>query len=522
MPEVQAFVAVLVAVVLIALAAERLRVAQPVALVLGGLVVGVLPFAPDVELDPELIFLVFLPPILYPSAFLFAGEDLRANLRPIAWLSIGLVLATIVVVAFVTHWVTGIPLAACFVLGAIVAPTDPVAATAVIRTGGAPERLATIVEGESLINDASALTALRIAIGAVGAGSFALGGAVLEFAGVALGGAAVGAVLALGTVWVRRKLDDVELESSIAVLLAYGSFLLAEAVHVSGILATVLAGFVVGRYSAEVVSAETRVGALSFWGVARFLSESILFLLVGLAFGQVLDDPATRSAPELVGLTLLVAAVTFGVRVLWMFSVPLLAGLWNRGPARLASELDARERLVVGVSGMRGATSVAAALTIPAVSAGQPFPERDTLIVLALGTIVLLLVVPALGLPVLLRRLGLSGSSDQVRRARVVRAELAKAALDRANELAARDEIPEAVLDRIRTRYEWRMRRAGLDGAEGGMGTEDLLRRYRELRHDLLGVERRRLGELQRAGEVSGDTLRAIERDLDLEATRIR
>ena len=168
-----------------------------------------LPFSPDVELDPELIFLVFLPPILYPSAFSFAGEDLRANLRPIGWLAIGLVLATIVVVAFVTHWVTGIPLAACFVLGAVVAPTDPVAATAVIRSGGAPERLATIVEGESLINDASALTALRIAIGAVGAGSFALGSSVLEFAGVALGGDAVGTVLALGTVWVRRKLDDV-------------------------------------------------------------------------------------------------------------------------------------------------------------------------------------------------------------------------------------------------------------------------------------------------------------------------
>ncbi|HWT94574.1 MAG TPA: Na+/H+ antiporter [Solirubrobacteraceae bacterium] len=521
MPEVQAFVAVLVAVVLLALLAERLRFPQPVALVIGGLAVGALPFAPDIELDPELIFLVFLPPILYPSAFAFAGEDLRSNLRPIAWLSIGLVLVTIIVVALVTHWVTGIPLAACFVLGAIVAPTDPVAATAVIRTGGAPERLATIVEGESLINDASALTALRIAIGAVGAGSFALGGSLLEFVGVAAGGAAVGTVLALGTVWVRRTMDDVELESAIAVLLAYGAFLLAEAIGVSGILATVLAGFVVGRYSSRIVSAETRVGALSFWGVARFLAESILFLLVGIAFGQVLDDPAPRGVTELVLLTLMVAVVTFGVRVLWMFSVPLLAGLWNRGPTRLASEFNARERLVLGVSGMRGATSVAAALTIPVTTGGEPFPERDTLIVLALGTIVALLVVPALALPALLRRLGLTGSSDQLQRGRVVRAQLAEAALNRAGELAARDEIPEPVLDRVRTRYEWRMRRAGLRDDEDS-GTEELLKSYRQLRHELLAVERERLAELQRSGEVSGDTLRAIERDLDLEATRIR
>lgn len=525
MPQVEAFVALLAAVVLLALVAERLKVAQPVALVVGGLVVGVLPFAPDVELDPELIFLVFLPPILYPSAFQFAGEDLRANLRAIGWLAIGLVLATIVVVAFVLHWVSGIPLAACFVLGSIVAPTDPVAATAVIRTGGAPERLATILEGESLINDGSALTALRIAIAAVGAGSFALGDALVEFVVVAAGGAAVGAALAAAALWVRRKLDDVELESTIAVLLAYGSFLLAEAIDVSGILASVLAGFVVGRHQAEIASPETRVGGLSFWGVARFLSESMLFILVGIAFAQVLDDPVGRGVPEIVALTVLVAVVTFGVRLVWMFTVPWLAGLWSReGPARLDTEFGWRERLVIGLGGMRGATSVAAALTIPATAGGAPFPERDVLIVMALGTIVALLILPALGLPIVLRRLGLAGSEDQLGRARKVRAQLAEAALNRAGELAARDEVPEAVLDRVRTRYEWRLRRAGLRDGDGeeGESTEALIEGYRRLRHDLLAVERARLAELQRAGEVSGDTLRAIERDLDLEATRIR
>src|SRR4051794_11457073 len=190
MHEVELFVGLLIAVVLVALAARRLRrLPDAVALVLGGVAVGLVPFAPEVQLDPELIFLAFLPPILYPSAFRFAAEDVRANLRPIGFLAIGLVLATMAVIAAVVHWVAGVPWAAGFVLGAVLAPTDPVAATAVIRSSGAPERLVAIIEGESLVNDGSALTALKISVAAVG-GSFAIGAAAGQFVLVAGGGAA--------------------------------------------------------------------------------------------------------------------------------------------------------------------------------------------------------------------------------------------------------------------------------------------------------------------------------------------
>jgi CPA1 family monovalent cation:H+ antiporter len=242
MHEVELFVGLLVGVVLVALAARRIeRVPHAVALVLGGIVVGLLPFAPEIDLDPEIILIAFLPPILYPSAFAFAAEDVRANLRPIAFLAVGLVLATMAAIAAALHWVAGIPWAAGFVLGAVLAPTDPVAATSVIRASGAPDRLATILEGESLVNDGTALTALRIAVAAVG-GSFAIGSALGEFVLVALGGAGVGAVLGWLTSELRRRIDDSDLKAAIAVLLAYGAFVLAERLGVSGILATVLAG----------------------------------------------------------------------------------------------------------------------------------------------------------------------------------------------------------------------------------------------------------------------------------------
>src|SRR3954452_21519175 len=325
MEEAELFAALLVAVVLVALAARRFQgVPDAVALVIGGIVVGLLPFAPDVRLDPDVIFVVFLPPILYPSAFRFAAEDVRSNARPIAFLAVGLVLATMAAIAVAVHAVAGVAWAAAFALGAVLAPTDPVAATTVIRGSGAPQRLATILEGESLVNDGTSLTALKIAIAAVAAAP-SVGSAVGEFAVVALGGLAVGTALGWLAARLRRGLDDLELESTIAVLLAYGAFILAERLGVSGVLAVVGAGYMMGRTDV-IGSPETRIGGTSFWAVAQFLAESILFLLVGLALAQVLDDPATRPAAELLGITAVVVAAAVAIRFAWMFTMPYVAG----------------------------------------------------------------------------------------------------------------------------------------------------------------------------------------------------
>jgi CPA1 family monovalent cation:H+ antiporter len=521
MDHAQLFVVLLVAVVLVALLARRWRLPESVALVAGGLGFGALPFAPEVHLEPDVIFLAFLPPILYPAAYEYASEDVRANLRPIGFLAIGLVLATMAAIAVVLHVVAGIPWAPAFVAGAILSPTDPVAATTTIRSAGAPDRLATILEGESLINDGTALTALRIAVAAVGAATFEPASAILEFVTVALGGAAIGGVLGWLTSQLRRHLDDLYLESSIAVLLAYGSFVVAEAAGTSGILATVLAGYMMGRASGDVMSAETRSGGIAFWGVARFLGESILFLLVGLAFAQVLDNHETgRSALELAGLIALVSAVALGIRFLWMATVPLLAGVLHRRDHGLQALIGGRERTVIAFGGMRGAVSVVAALSIPQAVGGTPFPDRDALIVVALGTIIVLLVVPALGLPPLLRRLGLTGGSEQAERERTARAALARAALARMADVEGREDIPDEVMRRIRERYEWRVAHEKPDGRKNGRSRE-FARAYRDLRRELLDAERQALAELRERGEITGEGLRSIERDLDLEETRI-
>ena len=504
MPEVELFVALLAVVVLAALVAERLRhLPSPVALVLGGLAAGLLPVAPEVEIDPEVIFLVFLPPILYPSAFRFAAEDVRADVRPIAFLAIGLVLATTAAIAAVAHFLAGIPWGAAFVLGAILSPTDPVAATSVIRAAGAPMRIATILEGESLINDATALTALRIAIGSVGA-AFSLGSAAGDFVLVALGGAAIGAALGLAVSFLRARMDHLELESALAVLLAYGSFMLAEQLHVSGILATVAAGWIMGHRAHAVMSPASRIGGASFWSVAQFLAESILFLLIGLAFAQVLDDPATRTALELAGITAAVVATAVAMRFLWMFGEPHVAAL-----------VSPRERIILAWGGLRGAVSVAAALTVPATAAGAGFPERNTLIVVALASIVALLVLPALTLPRLLRAAGLLGDEDMQQRERDARVALAEAALTSIEDMPD-DQVAPDVRERAREPYEARAIHYGPDTGDGRATA------LRQVRRAAIAGQRRRLHEMREAGEVSGDLLRSLERDLDLEEERAR
>jgi CPA1 family monovalent cation:H+ antiporter len=489
-----------------------------VALVAGGFVVGVLPFTHDVHLDPDVIFMVFLPPILFPSAAQFASEDLRGSLRAITWLAIGLVLATVAGIAVVVHLVAGIPWAACFALGAILAPTDPVAATSVIRSSGAPDRLTTIIEGESLVNDGTALTVLRLAVAAVSTTVYAWS-AVGEFVLVAAGGTLVGAILAWAVTRLRRRIDDVEVESTIDVLLAFGAFLLAERIGVSGVLATVAAGFVTGR--ADVASAETRMRGSSFWRITQFLAESMLFLLVGIGLGQVIDDPATRAAGEVAALAALVIVTAVAVRMVWMFTVPhVVAALDPREGSELS--VSAAERAVIGFCGLRGAVSVAAALSIPIAVDGVPFPERSTIIAIAFVAIVVLLVVPAIALPWVLHAVGLVGASDEEERERHARARLADAALARADAIADREELPEPVINRVRERYILRLERYADGHAESPDDHADRNRAYRQLWEETLVAQRDRLGELRRAGEVSGEVLRRLERELDLEEARLR
>ena len=519
MPHAETFVALLIAVVLAALAARRLEaIPDAVALVVAGLVAGLLPFAPAVRIDPAVIFIVFLPPILYPSAFAFAFEDVRGSLRPIGFLAIGLVLATIAAIAAAMHLVGGIPWSSAAVLGAVMAPTDPISATAVIRSAGAPARIATTLEGESLINDGTALTALKIAVVAVG-GSLSIATALGQFVLVALGGAAIGATLGWLASQLRRRLDDLELETAIAVLLAYGAFILADRLGVSGVLAVVLAGYVTGR-SDNIATPGTRLGGEWFWSVTRFLAESILFLLVGIAFSRILSGHPGPGGWRVAGLSALLVGAAVAVRFAWMFSVPYLAGLFEGERRSLGAVIGPRERLVLSTGGLRGALSMAAALSIPSAVDGTAFPQRSTVVAVAIVSIVVLLVLPALSLRWILGAVGLAGSGRGEERARTARAALAEAALERTDELAADGVVDGSTLDRVRERYALQLARATTASGEAAGEAHADGATIRRVRREALAAQRSRLRELRRAGEVHGSLLRDLERELDIEELR--
>jgi CPA1 family monovalent cation:H+ antiporter len=504
------FVVLLASVVVLGILSEGTRLPGAVVLVVGAAALGLTPFAPELHLDPDVVLLVFLPPILFPAAAEFAREDVRTSIRAITMLAFGLALLTLVTVAVAAHFLLDLPWAAAFVLGAILAPTDPVSATALLRSTGAPDQIATILEGESLVNDAVGLTAFRIAVASVG-GTFSLAPAIGEFALVATGGVLIGIAAALLVVALLRRLENLELESAITVLSAYGSYLLAEEVGVSGILAVVAMGFVVGRRLTEVTSPETRLGAGSFWGLVRYLSESMLFVLVGLVFAEALrtTDPNLLTVA---GHAFALAAVALATRLAWMFTVPGLIGRFqSRGPEPLVAP---SEMLVLSLGGMRGAVSVAVALAIPLQVAGAPFPSREAAVLAVLGAVVILLILPTLLLPSVVCRGGLRRPEEAEERDRRTRLQLAEAAVARAEQLRDEGKVSDELFERASEVYEARTAVLQDETSTSPLHDAEGLD-YKELLEELRDAERAALQELEASGEVHGGVARAIERDLD-------
>ena len=498
--------------------AGTIRVPYPILLVLGGLVLGFLPGVPPAELPPDLVLVLFLPPLLYQAAFFSSPRDLRADARAITLLAVGLVLATMSAVAAAAHTVVGgLPWAAAFTLGAIVAPTDPLAATAIARRLGVPRRLVTVLEGESLVNDASALVAYRLAVAAVVAGSFSLWGAGLQFVGRGIGGVAIGLAVGWLIAEARRRIEDPVVEIVLSVVTGYAAYLPAELMGASGVLAAVTAGLYVGWRAPELASPSTRLLGFSFWEVLVYLLNAVLFVLVGLQLHPILTGVSGSSAAVLLGQAALVSAVVIAVRLGWMFSVPYLVRLLDRRQAQLARRLGARERLVIGWSGMRGAVSLAAALALP-----LDFPMRNLILFLTFSVIFATLVVQGLTLPTLIRRLHFHDDGAEQREELRARLAATHAALDRLDELAVEDWTREDTVQRLHNLYEFRRRRlkerAGIweDG-----GAEDRSLAYQRLVRELLQAQRQAIVVLRNQGQISNDVMHRIEHELDLEDTRL-
>ena len=505
--------------------ASWLSVPYPILLVLGGLVLGLLPGIPEIELDPDLVFVIFLPPLLYAAAFFADLRSLRTDLRAISLASIGLVLLTIGAVAVVGHEAIGLSWPLAFALGAIVSPTDPVAATTIMRQLGAPRRLVNVIEGESLVNDATALVAYRVAVTAAVGGSFSALDATLEFVGVAAGGIAMGLVVAFVVAEIRRRLDDAPTEITISLLTAYAAFIPADALGLSGVLASVTAGIYLGWRAPELITPETRLQSTAVWEMLVFLLNATLFILIGLQLPVITAGLDAYSAGELAGYSALVCAAVIGTRFAFVFTVPYVIRALDRRPSQRERRQGARVRVVSAWAGMRGAVSLAAALALPLEThAGAPLPGRDLILFITFALILVTLVGQGLTLPYLIRRLGVQDdgaeeASEEMR----ARWTASRAALERIDELAGEEWTRDDTIERLRRLFEFRQRRIKVRAGkvEDQDGIEDRSLAYQRLMHELYAAQRRAVVGLRNGGEISNEVMHRIERELDLEESRL-
>jgi Na+/H+ antiporter len=519
MENLELLIGLLAAVAVVVRLAGRTSIPEPVLLVLAGLAVALIPGLHQVELDPQLTLALFLPPLLYWAALHTDLQELRANLRPIALLAIGLVLATTAAVAVLARSVFGLPWPVAVVLGAIVSPPDPVAAVAVAGRLGLPRRMVTILEGEGLLNDATALVLYRLAVAAAVSGSFSLGRAGVELAVSAVGGTAAG--LAVGFVGSRilRQVSEAPVENTVKLLLPYVAWLGAERVHASGVLAVLACGLLMTRHWGS-ISSGARLQARQLWDWLVFVLEGLSFVLVGVQLRTVVEGIEGRSLADLAMAALVLNLVVIVVRLAWVYPASWLP--------RLAARVRERDPFpgwgsvtVIGWAGMRGVVSLALALAIPTeVDGGGPFPDRNLVVFLSFSVIVVTLVGQGLTLPALVKRLGVAaGDEGPAGDGRQALARLSEVALDHLESLDPEaDGVPAELVERLRERY--RSRLAHLE-RQGGDGQAAGTRAMAELVSDLLGAQREELRRLRDQGAVTPEVARRLAHDLDVEEARL-
>lgn len=507
--------------VVVATLAARLKAPAPSLLVIAGVVVGLIPGLPHVAVTPESISLIVLPPLLYAASTDVAMSELRRVIGAVSALAIGLVAVSAVAVAFVIHAIVPtVPLAAGFVLGAVLASTDPVAVSALARRLRLPPRLLALVQGESLLNDATSLVLFRVAVTAAAAGTVSLIGAAGQFLRLGLGGAAIGLGIAYLVGQLRRRTEDGVLETAIALLTPYAVYVTAEVCGTSGVTAVVVAGLYLGQRGVELTRGAVRLQIATVYGVVVFLLESVVFAVIGLELPTLVREMPAADR-NFGAAAVAVTGIVLVVRLLWIYPAGYLPRLFGR--ERRADEPTPSWRVlaVATWAGTRGVVPLAAALSIPlTIDSGAPFPHRDLLIVLAISCIILTLVVQGLTLEPLVKRLGVTEDLSRARdEEAVARHAVATAALSRLDELLDLDAAPPAVLERLRQGLEARVGRTR-EQLERGVAPAEAGRTgpvYRRLRLDLLSVESARLLVLRDEGRISEDTRRKVQRSLDLE-----
>ena len=508
------------AALVLAVVARALRLPPAITFVCGGMVLAVLPWVPNVRLDPDLVMTLFLPPLLQASAFFTVWRDFKANLRPILSLAVGAVGFTTLAVGVAAHWVApSLPWAACFTLGAIVSPPDAVAASAVLARLRLPRRLVTVLEGESLVNDASGLVLYRFAMAAALTGTFSASHAAASFVAVSVGGIAVGYALGRLLVLLLRKLADTQMEVTTSFLASWASYIAAEQLGVSGVLSTVTCGLVLNWYQHGVLSSRTRLEAKASWGLVTFLLEAMVFVLIGLSVHEALQRVTAGTVMELAALSGVVTVAVILARLVWIIPAAYLPYVLMP-KLKLKSEMPPpAATLVIAWAGMRGVVSLAAALALP-----EEFPGRDAILIATFAVILASLLVQGTTLAPLVRWLGL------------IRLAAATVQDDEKAEADARANVSAASLRLIESR--------SADPLDGAMAA-DLLPEYRDaramatmppkgaaaraarsarlsLRLEALAEGRNALLRLHRDGRLHDHLLSKLETELDLDELRIR
>ncbi len=512
-----------------AMLARNIHIPYPILFVVGGLVLGGIPGLPTVTLNPELVFLFCLPPLLYPAALFTSWRDFRANLRPIILLAVGLVLFTTVTVAYLAHYFMHVPLAIGFLLGAIISPPDAIAATAIAQRLRIPRRIVTILEGESLVNDATALVAYRFALVAIATGSFSLPWATGQFVLVATGGLATGLAVGWLAQQFHRRVDDAPIEITVSLLTPFVAYLAAERIGASGVLSVVTAGLYLGRLMPEVLTFKTRLQGGPVWEMVEFLLNGVVFILIGLQLPDVLHQLSGQAYAirELIWDALLISLAVILIRMVWVFPAAYVPRFLFTRIRRRDPYPSWQHVTIIGWTGMRGVVSLAAALAIPltmdGLPEGPPFPHRPLILFLTFVVILATLVVQGLSLPLVIRWLGVEDDGTMEKEERDARLKANRAALARLNTIGETDPSKADALNRLRIEYEDHIRQVeGAQPEQAGGPLRLFSSEFERLSHDALQVERRTILELRNDNVISDEVLRRIQIDIDLAEARLQ
>ncbi len=523
--QVEVFALLMAAVIGVVLLGRRLEIPYPIALVIGGLCISLIPGLPVIHINPEVVFLVFLPPLLYAAAWFTSWHDFKSNLRPIFQLAVGLVLFTTVAIGFIMHaLIPQMPLAVAFAFGALVSPPDAVAATAIGQQVRLPKRIITIIEGESLVNDATGLVALRFALVSAATGTFSLGSATVQFLWLVTGGIALGLAVGVVVAQIMKLIRDDSLVVTISLLAPYIAYLPADRLHVSGVLSVVAAGVYGGWRGPELLAASARLSGVAIWSLLVFLLNCVLFIVIGLQLPQIVHEQTDYTSWQLIAYGAIASGLVILIRPLWVFP-----GAWL--PRRLIRYVREHDPLppwqyitVVAWSGMRGVVSLAAALALPMeLAPGKPFPCRGLVIFLTFCVILSTLVFQGLSLPWMVRALGIKErkTDEEERDARL---KISHAALSRLNQLAEQPNVNEAAIQRLTEIYQERIAHFNdqIAATLGWSPDHERLLAMRRFWLEALDAERRELVRLRREHKIDEELMHRIENEIDLDETRLR